>query len=93
MSLHEEIHTMLEVEEEKIESDEWIDMMNKQAFNFKRRVHTWLKNAEEDRVSLQSNKSHLSGGSSVKTRSSCKSNASKRSSCSNKSDNSKARAV
>ena len=28
MSLHEEIHTMLEVEEEKIESDKWIDMMD-----------------------------------------------------------------
>ena len=51
LSLHEEIHIMLEVEEEKIESDEWIDMMNKQIFNFKRRVHIWLKNVEEDRIS------------------------------------------
>ena len=51
MSLHEEFHAMLE-EEEKIESDEWIDIMDKQVFNFKRRVHTWLKNAEEDRISL-----------------------------------------
>ena len=48
MSLHEEFYAMLE-EEEKIESDEWIDMMDEQVFNFKRRVHTWLKNAEEDR--------------------------------------------
>ena len=31
MSLHEEIHAMLE-EEEKIESDEWIDMMDEQVF-------------------------------------------------------------
>ena len=46
MSLHEEIHTMLEVE--KIESDEWIDKMDEQIFNFKRRIHTWLKDAEED---------------------------------------------
>ena len=68
-------------------------MMNKQIFNFKRKVHTWLKNAEEDRVCLQSNKSHLSRGSSVKTRNSGKSNASKRSSCIYKSDNSKTRAV
>ena len=93
MSLHEEIYTMLKVEEEKIESDEWIDMMDEQIFNFKRRVHTWLKNAEEDRISLQYDKSHSSRGSSVKTRSSSKSNISKRSSCSNKSANSKTRAV
>ena len=38
MSLHEEIPTMLEVEEEKIESDECIDMMDKQMFNFKIRA-------------------------------------------------------
>ena len=37
MSSHEEIYTMLEIEEEKIESDEWIDMMSdKQTFNFKK---------------------------------------------------------
>ena len=90
MSLHEEIHAMLEEEEEKIESDEW---MNELVFNFKRRVHTWLENGEEDRMSLQSNKSHSSKGSSVKTRSSSKSNVSRRSSCINKSDNSKTRAV
>ena len=93
MSLHEEIHTMLEVEEEKIESDEWIDMMDEQIFKFKRRVHTWIKNAEDDRINLHFNKSHSSRGSSVKTRSSSKSNVSKRSSCRNKSDNSKTRAV
>ena len=29
MSLHKEIYTMLEVEEEKIESNEWIDIMEK----------------------------------------------------------------
>ena len=84
---------MLEEEKEKIETDEWIDMMEEQIFYFKRRVHTWIKNAEEDRISLQSNKSHSSRGSSVKTKSSSKSNVSKRSSCSNKSDNSKTRAV
>ena len=93
MSLHEKIHTMLEVEEEKIENDEWIDMMDKQIFNFKRRVQTWLKNAEEDRISLQSNKSHSLRESSVKTRSSSRSNVSKKSSCTNKSANSKTRAV
>ena len=38
MSSHEEIYTMLEIEEEKIESDEWIDMMSdKQTFNFKKK--------------------------------------------------------
>ena len=93
MSLYEEIHTMLEVEEGTIESDEWIDVKDEQIFNFKRRVHTWLKNSEEDRISLQSNKSHSSRGYSVKIRKSSKSNVSKRSSCSNKSDNSKTRAV
>ena len=40
LSLHEEIHIMLEVEEEKIERDEWIDMMDKQIFKI--RVHIWL---------------------------------------------------
>ena len=93
MSLYEEIHTMLEVEEGTIESDEGIDVKDEQIFNFKRRVHTWLKNSEEDRISLQSNKSHSSRGYSVKIRKSSKSNVSKRSSCSNKSDNSKTRAV
>ena len=68
-------------------------MMDEQIFNFKRRVHTWLKNAEEDRISLQSNKSQSSRGSSVKTKSSSKSNVSKRFSCSNKYDNFKTRAV
>ena len=80
MSLYEEIHTMLEVEEGTIESDEWIDVKDEQIFNFKRRVHTWLKNSEEDRISLQSNKSHSSRGYSVKIRKSSKSNVSKRSS-------------
>ena len=47
LSLHEEFHAILE-EEEKIESDEWIDIMDEQIFNFKRRVQTWLKNVEED---------------------------------------------
>ena len=61
LSLHEEIH-MLEVEEEKIESDEWIDMMNKQIFNFKRRVHIWLKNVEEDRISLITPTRHIHQG-------------------------------
>ena len=94
MSSHEEIYTMLEIEEEKIESDEWIDMMSdKQTFNFKKRAYTWLKNAEEYRISLQSNKSLSSKQSSVKKRSSSKSNVSERSSFSNKSDNSKTRAV
>ena len=79
---------MLEVEEEKIESDEWIDMMDEQFFNFSRRVHTLLKNAEEDLISLQSSRSHSSRVSSIKKRSSSKSNDSKRSSRCNESDNS-----
>lgn len=86
MSLHVEIHTILEVEEEKTASDRWIDKMNKQIFNFKGQVHNWLKNTEKDQINLQSNKNHLSRQSSLKTRSSSKSNASKRSSCSNKPD-------
>ena len=68
-------------------------MMDEQIFNFKRKINTWLKNTEEDRICLQSNKNHLSRRASVKIRSSSKSNASKRSICSNKSDNSKTRAV
>ena len=48
MPLHEEIHAILEVEEEKIESDKQIEMMDEQIFNLKRLVHTWLRNAEED---------------------------------------------
>ena len=84
---------MLAVEEEKTESDEWIDMIDEQIFDLKRRVHTWLKNAEEDRFCLQSDKIHSSRGSSVKTRSSRKLSASKRSSCRNKYDKSKTRAA
>ena len=48
MPLHEEIHAILEVEEEKIESDKQIEMMDEQIFNLKRTVHIWLRNAEED---------------------------------------------
>ena len=48
MSLHEEIHKMLEVEEGKTESNEWIDMMGEEIFNFKRMVHIWIKNVEEN---------------------------------------------
>ena len=52
MLLHEEIHTMFEVDEEKIESNEWNDMIDAQIFKFKRRVYTWLKNGEEDWMSF-----------------------------------------
>ena len=93
MSLYEAIHTKLESGEEKIEGDKWIEMMGEQIFNVKRRVHNQLKNSGEDRMSLQSNKSHSSRGSPVKTRSSNKINVSQRSSCSSKSDNSKTKAV
>ena len=39
MSLYEAIHTKLESGEEKIEGDKWIEMMDEQIFNVKRRVH------------------------------------------------------
>ena len=38
---------MFEVDEEKLESNEWIDMIDAL-----RRVHTWLKNGEEDWMSF-----------------------------------------
>lgn len=90
ISLNKEIHRMLEVEEE---SNEWIDMMDKQIVKFKKRVQFWLKIAEEDRSCLQSNKSHSSRESSIMTRSGKKSNTSMRSSCSNKPDTSKPKSV
>ena len=37
MSLCEAIHTKLESGEEKIEGDKWIEMMDEQIFNVKRR--------------------------------------------------------
>ena len=37
MSLHEETHTMLKVEEEKIERDEWIDLMAYKSLTSKER--------------------------------------------------------
>ena len=40
LSLYEENHAILEEVEEKRESDELIDMMDEQVFNFKRTVHT-----------------------------------------------------
>ena len=40
LSLYEENHAILEEGEEKRESDELIDMMDEQVFNFKRTVHT-----------------------------------------------------
>ena len=83
-SLYEETHAMLNIQKEKIESEEQIAMMGEQIFNFKRSVHTWLKNSQEDGIALQFNKGYSSRGSSVKTRISSKSNASKRSSHSNK---------
>ena len=47
MSLHDECNE-LQGEEDGAESDEWLDMVDEQIFTFKRKIHRWLKCAEEE---------------------------------------------
>ena len=94
MSLHDECNELLG-EEDRAESDEWLDMVDEHIFNFKTKVHRWLKCAEEEqqRYALleksQSSKRSYSKGSHH----SSKSNASRKSSRSSKSGDSKTRAM
>ena len=48
ISLHNECNELLG-EEERAESDKWLDMVDEQIFTFKRKIHRWLKCAEEER--------------------------------------------
>ena len=44
---HEECKQNLE-EEQINSSDEWLDEVDERVFNFKKKVHSWLKEANED---------------------------------------------
>ena len=71
---------------DQVGSDEWLDIVDEQIFTFKRKVHRWLKCAEEEQQRYaMSEKSQSSKGSSSKSsHHSSISNASRRSSrCSN----------
>ena len=47
MSVHDECNELLG-EEDRAESDEWLDMVDEQIFTFKKKVHRWLKCAEKE---------------------------------------------
>ena len=94
MSLHDECNELLG-EEDRAESNEWLDMVDEQIFTFKRKIHRWLKCAEEEQQRYaMSEKSRSSKGSSSKSsRHGSKSNASRKSSRSSKAGDSKTRAM
>ena len=67
MSLHHECNELLG-EEDKAESDEWLDIVDEQILTFKRKVHRWLRCAEEEQqICPMSEKSRSSKGSSSKS--------------------------
>ena len=47
VAAHEECKQYME-EEEISNSDEWLDEVDEMIFNFKRKVHSWLKETNED---------------------------------------------
>ena len=64
------------MEEEQINnSDEWLDEVDEMIFNFKRKVHSWLKETnEDDRCSKAPSRTKIH--SSISSRRSSKSNSS-----------------
>ena len=56
VAAHEECKQYME-EEEISNSDDWLDGVDEMIFNFKRKVHSWLKETnEDDRCSKASSK-------------------------------------
>ena len=94
MSLHDECNELLG-EEDRAESNEWLDMVDEQIFTFKRKIHRWLKcaEAEQQRYAMSEKNRSSKGSSNKSSRHSSKSNASRKSSRSSKSGDSKTRAV
>ena len=94
MSLHDECNELLG-EEDRAESDEWLDMVDEQIFTFKRKIHRWLKcaEAEQQRYAMSEKNRSSKGSSNKSSRHSSKSNASRKSSRSSKSGDSKTRAM
>ena len=94
MSLHDECNELLG-EEDRAESNEWLDMVDEQIFTFKRKINRWLKCTEEEQQRYaMSEKSRSSKGSSSKSsRHGSKSNASRKSSKSSKAGDFKTRAM
>ena len=73
VAAHEECKQYME-EEEISNSDEWLDEVDEMIFNFKRKVHSWLKETnEDDRCSRASSKTK--SRSSRSSRRSSKSNS------------------
>ena len=88
MSLHAECNDLL-WEEDQVGSDEWLDIVDEQIFTFKRKVHRWLKCAEEEqeRYAMSEKSQYSKRSSSKSNHHSSISNASRRSSrCSNSGD-------
>ena len=94
MSLHDECNELLG-EEDRAESNEWLDMVDEQIFTFKRKIHRWLKcaEAEQQRYAMSEKNRSSKGSSNKSSRHSSKSNASRKSSRSSKSGDSKTRAM
>ena len=92
VSLHDECNELLG-EEDRAESDEWLDMGDEQIFTFKRKIHRWLKcaEAEQQRYAMSEKSPSSKGSSSKNSRHSSKSDASRKSSRSSKSGGSKTR--
>ena len=47
MSSHDECNELLG-EKDRAKIDEWLDMVDEQIYTFKRKIHRWLKCAEEE---------------------------------------------
>ena len=92
--LHDECNELLG-EEDRAESLEWLDMADEQIFTFKRKVHRWLKCAEDkqQRYAMSEKSRSSKGLSSKSSHRSSISNTSRRSSRSSKSADSKTRAM
>ena len=78
LSVHEEYHSLLEDQEKAIE-DEWLDEIDCKIYDFKRKIHCWLKDANKKKCG-----SIRSKGSMSSRRSKSTSRASSRSSKSSK---------
>ena len=53
LSIHEECNGLLH-EEERQQDDEWFDEIDAQAFSFKRKIHAWLREVSEKKLSSRS---------------------------------------
>ena len=66
MSLHREYGVVLS-EEGQMENDDWFNLVDQEAFAFKRKINLWLKKVEEDQRSYARSEGTHSKGSSKKS--------------------------